>query len=474
MSTAFFCGPKEHFFRPLTWQNRECYAAVLRSVFERVHGAHADYSEVLTRERVIAMILHVFSDPGYRAHVFDPGEVISEEKERAAAAQMLLELKAHGWLEDNKDPIDLKPTLKLTRAGKEFAEVFSNLDNSRTKTRQRNMRSAKKSLDAFLQSLDADELLDGYDYATRVVQDLQDDIEYFRMLLQSLTREALEQKVAWEEFNEFVERRFAREYSVRLVADSAERHRGNILEMLDLIRSFDAAKRANVDGTLKQRAPWIESEVQGRSPMLWLCERIEGMVEAACSLKLPMLRVEMGNYVKRFTSLLRQALSLDYSAASPLGRTMSWLKARRGDHRRALLDALAQRLAPSEVGLTGSSVRWPTRGKVVDPAEQGPILVDEASRLEAAMRRAEAEAFAFSELEILEVLRRHMDTHAIRLSELPADSATDVLVSLHAVGAARSTEGRTKVLARKLGQSFETDYFIATDYELQPQESIES
>ncbi|WP_153067387.1 hypothetical protein [Steroidobacter cummioxidans] len=333
---------------------------------------------------------------------------------------------------------------------------------------------SQESLDAFLQSLDADELLDGYDYATRVVQDLQEDIEYFRMLLQSLTREALEQKVAWEEFNEFVERRFAREYSVRLVADSAERHRGNILEMLDLIRSFDADKRATVDGTLKQRAPWIEMEVQGRSPMLWLCERIESMVEAACSLKLPMLRVEMGNYVKRFTSLLRQALSLDYSAASPLGRTMSWLKAGDGTQRYALLDALARRLAPSEISLIGSGVRWPRREKASDPPEQGPIVVDEASRLEAAMRRAEAEAFAFSELEILEVLRRHMDVHAIRLSQLPAASATDVLVSLHAIGAARSTEGRRKVLARKLAQPFETDYFIATDYELRPQDPVES
>lgn len=473
MSTAFFCGPKEHFFRPLTWQDRECYAAVLRSLFERVHGPHADYSEVLTRERVISMILQVLSQPTYREHAFDPGEIVSEEKERAAAAQILLELKAHGWLEDHKDPIDLKPTLKLTRAGKEFAEVFSSLDNSRIKTRQRNMRSAKKSLDAFLHSLDADELLDGYDYATRVVQDLQEDIEYFRMLLQSLTREALEQKVAWEEFNEFVEKRFAREYSVRLVADSAERHRGNILEMLDLIRCFDAIKRGSVDGALKQRAPWLETEVQGRSPMLWLCERIESMVEAACTLKLPMLRIEMGNYVKRFTSLLRQALSLDYGAASPLGRTMSWLKAREREQRRALLDALAERLAPSEVGLIISSVRWPTRTKPIDPAEQGPLLIDETSRLEAAMRRAEAEAFAFSELEILEILRSHIGAQGVRLSELPAASAVDVLVNLHAVGAARSAEGRSKVLARKLGQSFETEYFIATDYELTHQESIE-
>ena len=75
-------------------------------------------------------------------------------------------LKEHGWLEDYKDPIDLKPALKMTRAGKEVAEVLSNLDNSRARTRQRNMRSAKKALGHLAASHDVDELLDGYDFAT--------------------------------------------------------------------------------------------------------------------------------------------------------------------------------------------------------------------------------------------------------------------------------------------------------------------
>ena len=38
---------------------------------------------------------------------------------------------------------------------------------------------------------------------------------------EALTREALAQKVAWGEFNEFIDKRFAKEYAVRLVADSA-------------------------------------------------------------------------------------------------------------------------------------------------------------------------------------------------------------------------------------------------------------
>lgn len=308
----FFAPPREHFFRPLTHDNRELCAAVLRALHERVHGANADYAETLTRDVVLEVILRALADSMLRALAFDAGQPVRPEEERAYAGELLRKLKEHGWLEDYRDPIDLKPTLKLSRAGRAFSEAFANLDDSRAKTRQRNMRSARKALAAFIATRDADELLDAHEFASRVVQDLQDDIEYFRHLIQSLTREALAQKVAWNEFNDFIERRFVREYAVRLVADSAERHRGQIIEALDQVRALDSELRALADGHLLQRAPWLEQEVQGRSPLLWLSDRVENMVEAACSLKLPMLRSEMNNYVRRFTSLLRQALSLDY------------------------------------------------------------------------------------------------------------------------------------------------------------------
>lgn len=191
MANVFFTGKRDQFFRPLTHGDRECCAAVLRSLYDRVHGPNADYSEALTRELVVNMIFQVLADPVLRALAFEPGKSTSVEDERTYASELVRKLKEHAWLEDHKDPIDLKPTLKMTSAGKEVAEVLSNLDNSRARTRQRNMRSAKMALAAFVAGHDVDELLDGYDFATRVVQDLQDDIEYFRTLIQSPTREAL-------------------------------------------------------------------------------------------------------------------------------------------------------------------------------------------------------------------------------------------------------------------------------------------
>ena len=43
MANAFFTGKREQFFRPLTHGDRECCAAVLRSLYDRIHGPNADY-----------------------------------------------------------------------------------------------------------------------------------------------------------------------------------------------------------------------------------------------------------------------------------------------------------------------------------------------------------------------------------------------------------------------------------------------
>lgn len=462
----FFTPPREHFFRPLTHDNRELCAFVLRALHERVHGANADYAEVLTRDLVLEVIQQALAEPTLRHLAFGDAKTTRAEEERAYAGELVRKLKEHGWLEDYRDPIDLRPTLKLSRAGKAFSETFANMDDSRAKTRQRNMRSARKALTAFSATADADELLDAHEFASRVVQDLQDDIEYFRLLIQSLTREALEQKVAWNEFNEFIEKRFAREYAVRLVADSAERHRGQINEALEEVRALAGEQRTLIDAHLLQRAPWLEQTSHGRSPMLWLADRIESMVDAACGLKLPMLRSEMNNYVRRFTSLLRQALSLDYGAESPLGRSMAWLKDKPAPAREMLLDILAQRLATSEVRLPGGVLRWTVRDRETVAPEQTAPAVDQASRLDALLRRAEAEAFSFSDQQVLQGLLPYLQDGPITLAALPVASAEDAVRVLHAVGAARSAEGRSLLQARRTAAQIRTPYFQADDYEL--------
>jgi len=466
-SAIFFHGSTEHFFRPLTWQDREACAAVLRALHERVHGPEADHAQSLTKDLLIEICLGVITMPAYREGSMPSVQSVNAEAERAYALNLLRTLKEYGWIEDYKDPIDLQPVLKLTRAGKAFAETFAELDNTRHKTRQRNMRSARKALLAFLELRDEDELLDAHDYASRVVQDLQDDIEYFRALMQSLTREALTQKLAWDDFNDFLERRFGKEMSVRLVADSVDRHRGQIIELLDQIRAWPEDQRARTDAALRQRAAWLEPMVSGgRSPTLWLCERMEALIDAACELKLPMLRSEMHNYVRRFTSLLRQALSLDYGAESAMGLTLAGIKAADAQGKTDWLERLGRRLSTAEVRLLpAGSLRWTQRERQQVDVEEPEWRIRSDARLEAALRRAEAEAFVISEEGLLRQLGQ-VSAVSLRLSDLAARRADEVLATLHAVGAARSMHGRERWQVRKLGERFETTTFIADDYEL--------
>lgn len=432
-----------------------------------MHGPEADYAQALTKDLVLEVCLGVIAQPIYREGALSASQAVNAEAERGYALNLLRALKEHGWLEDYKDPIDLQPVLKLTRAGKAFAETFAELDNTRHKTRQRNMRSARKALLAFLDNRDEDELLDAHDYASRVVQDLQDDIEYFRALMQSLTREALTQKLAWDEFNEFLERRFSKEMAVRLVADSVDRHRGHLIELLDQIRAWPAEQRERADAALLQRADWLEPMLgDGRSATLWLCQRVEALIDAACELKLPMLRNEMHNYVRRFTGLLRQALSLDYSAESPMGLTLAGIKAADAAGKDAWLELLGRRLATAELRLLpAGSLRWSQRERQQVEGDDAEWRIRANSRLEAALRRAEAEAFVISEDAVLRQLGQ-ASAVSLRLSDLASRRADEVLTSLHAVGAARSTQGRERWAVRKLGVRFETTSFIADDYEL--------
>lgn len=477
-STVFFRGAATHFFRPLNWQDREACAAVLRQLHERVHGPDADYAEALTRELVLDIIQGVIAQPAYREGALAALQAVDAQAERDYSLKLLRDLKEHGWLEDYKDPIELRPTLKLTRAGKVFSESFAELDNNRHKTRQRNMRSARKALQAFLDSRDEDELLDAYEYAHHVVEDLQDDIEYFRQLMQALTREALTQKLAWDEFNDFLERRFSKEMSVRLVADSVDRHRSQIIELLDHIRAWPPEVRLKLDAALLQRDTWLESRLEGRGATLWLCQRIEDLIDSACDIKLPMLRSEMHNYVRRFTSLLRQALSLDYGAESPMGLTLAGLKSADALFRNAWLDALGQRLATAEVRLPTGGLRWTQRDRQEVEGSDIAWQIRPDSRLEAAMRRAEAEAFVISESQLLAALESQAKargrSRAVRLSDLATEQADEVLTTLHVVGAARSMQGRKHWQARKLPLRFETSSFVADDYELHPRDQADS
>jgi hypothetical protein len=117
--------------------------------------------------------------------------------------------------------------------------------------------------------------------------------------------------------------------------------------------------------------------------------------------------------------------------------------------------------------LPGGVLRWTVHDREASYTAQDPLVVDDESRLAAILRRAEAEAFAFSDRDVLRGLLPLLEQGPVSLDALPVENAADAVRVLHAVGAARSAEGRElRVQARKFGTQVRNEFFAADNFVL--------
>src|SRR5579862_629293 len=467
----FFSPERPQFFRPLTWGRRELITSCVKALYDTLYGAAAAHAAPMTRERVRSLFISILRSRDWSALLTieaDDDGVVDLSDEMRVASSLIRDLESYGWLESESDRVTLERVFRFTRAGKHVAGALAQLDRPRSKTRQRNMRSAKGHLSAFLQAFDPDDLLDAWDYANRVTADLQEDIEYFSALVRGLARDAIERKLAWSEFADFLDNRFRSEFAARLVADNAERHREDILKYLDDIRRLPVSRLSDAESQLLQRAPWIANEETHGRALSWLLRQIEAAVDSACERKLPELRTAMRNYINRFTSLLRQVMAMEASfGTSALGRICDAIKESPPKHQQDWLDALATHFALSRLRLIDPQtlrVDAPSARRRASALLASPTLTL-AGRLEAAERRAAAAAFDFTTEDILESLDAALLLHpqGTTLSRLPQTSALQAIYAMHVMSAAQGLEGRERFKAKPLDELARTETFDTPD-----------
>lgn len=381
------------------------------------------------------------------------------------ASALIRGLLKDGWLETYGDRVGLVTAYRFSRAGKLFAEAIWSLSRLRTRSRQRNVRGCRNALDAALKNVDAYDLVDAYDYAEKVISDLSEGVDYFQELVRRLMSEA--SRTPWDEFIEFLDR-FEKDFKKQMTADNVERHRQAIRETIQKLRSISQDKFDALEQQLCDIASWANTDKQAESTFDWMLDRVEEMVEAACKTKHPELLKAMNVYVRRATSIVQQATLLrggqsrhSYSKAIALIADLS------GDAQTAMLMKLGEAIASAEVRvLDPSSFKFRTavqRRKALAVTVQPRITRE--SRLAAAMHRAEAGAFALSNDDVLESVRRELRlrNRPLRLSTLPVAAATDVLHAMQAVEAIRS--GRASdISATKLPTRLYNDFYSANDY----------
>ena len=325
--SIFFEAEKQRFFRPLNSSRRELISACLRALYERLHGPSADYGHNLNREALKELILPVVREYQNALDLEDGQDEFSaldSADPPALTAAIMRALLRDGWLEQFPDRHGLVTAFRLSRPGKLFAEAFWSLSRP-SRSRQRNMRGCRNALEAALSERgDAHDVVDAYEYAEKVIEDLTDGIDYLQERIRHLMREAT-LHAQWDDFVAFLER-FQRDYARQLTADSATLNRQSIRQKIEALRQHsDDARFQRIDAQLRDIAQWAVQEYSGPSVLEWLLDRIDDLVTAAWETKQPSLVRAMETYVRRITGLVQQSMML-----------------RTGQNRHAYLSAIAR------------------------------------------------------------------------------------------------------------------------------------
>ncbi|MES2355087.1 MAG: Wadjet anti-phage system protein JetA family protein [Pseudomonadota bacterium] len=469
----FFEAERQHFFRPLSSKRRELVVACLHCLYDRLHGPGADYSHHLTRDRLRELLEPIIQTMANE--VANDSDAVDDElagiesgNDQQIASALIRSLLRDGWLETFGDRAGLVTAYRFTRAGKLFAEALWVLDRPRARTRQRNMRSCRNSLDAALRNVDAYDLIDAYDYAEKVISDLTEGVDYFQELVRRLMAEA--SLAPWDEFMEFLDR-FEKEFKKQLTADNVDRHRQAIRETLSKLRGMEDGRYRTLENQLNDIARWATQEDSGNSTFDWMLDRIEDMVEAACNTKQPELIKAMNGYIRRAASIVQQAMTLRsgrrrhaYSVAIAQAAVLQ------GNEQQIFLERLGQNIGAAEVRLLDPATfklrSVSQRRKALTVTAQPKVTRD--SRLAAAIHRAEAGAFALSNDEVLQALRDELRINArpVRLSALPIRTAIDVLQAMQAVEAVRASRDDTLKIT-KLSTRLLNEYYSGSDYQIE-------
>ncbi len=465
----FFTPERSHLFRPLIGKYREQVAACLRELYRRIYGSWGEERQIHDREHLIA----AFQEALARAPVLDEtpeeGRQAPRRNEREQAGWILNQLLDHGWLERLVDEATLQSSYGFTRAGRRFSQAMTETAGGRFRTRHRNTRNTRNALQAFLESGEVYDLLDGFEYSERIVSDFSDVIseldERKRQLVHAVESQRQTQRAS-DEFFDYMEKRFMPDIAVRLSADSVEKYRDEIQDLVNRARRKRKDFKAKAEGDLRTAAPELIGDPR-QSLYLTILDRIEGRLHGACTVMLPALRDALNGLTRRADIIIRQ-LSYGGARQNRLRELCAQLRqqpAAQDAALRAAGDALASfNLAlpdPDSLRLRSGEPRREVETRLEAQAEPDP-----ATRRELFLQQALELAFSVNNRALREYLAAAVGRNGrVRTDQLPVQDARDLLMSAHAIEAAGQADPSNAFLfeVTPLNQQLRSEHFHTAD-----------
>lgn len=464
----FFSDSRPHFFNPLTGKYRELVAECLRLLYQRLYTDLRDYGHAINREQLV----DIFKEAVARAPILDAdtidlnngdGDDANEGRfktQRDLASFIINRLIENGWLEKQVDETSLQSSYGFTRMGRLFTQPFADNDANQFRTRNRNTRNTRNSLQAFYDQGEINDLLDAYEYSERIISDFTDVIAELEERKRQLVREVESRQLiqqASDEFFDFMETVFKPDLEVRLSADSVEKYRDQISDIITKIRrkrkygvgdAETAAKdwRAVMEIRLRKALP--QKVVPGISLLETLLQTIDSRLKNACDIMLPALRRALNTFTQRADIIIRQLSYINsrgHDDVMDIYRSLSNLTVEQQDQ---VLLAQGEAIASIQMGFIDPAqiqLRAPRNIHIVRS------LLDEEKALDAEAQKALFVQQALDKAFIVQssslrdyVYASLLQKGEINSSELQANNMQELLNLSHAieVGAAANLSSR--------------------------------
>jgi hypothetical protein len=466
----FFSDSRQHFFNPLTGKYRELVAQCLSLLYRRLYTDLRDYGNAMSREQLV----DIFKEAIARAPILDAdreeedlgeqGDMLEQEgrfkSQRDLASFVINRLVENGWLEKQVDETTLQSTYGFSRMGRLFTQPFADNQANHFRTRNRNTRNTRNSLQAFYEQGEIHDLLDAYEYSERIISDFTDVIAELEERKRQLVREVESRQLiqqASDEFFDFMETVFKPDLEVRLSADSVEKYRDQISDIITKIRrkrkygqgdEETAAKdwRAVMEIRLRKALP--QRVVQGVSLLDTLLQTIESRLKNACDIMLPALRRALNTFTQRADIIIRQLSYINSRSQDDLMdiyRSLGQLSTEQQDE---LFVQQGETLAGMLLGFVDPAqiqLRAARQQQVVRSTLEGDKALDVEAQKEIFIQQALDKAFILQGSEIrLYVQKALSENGSVNSRQLGASNMQELLNLAHAVevGAADNLSSR--------------------------------
>lgn len=451
----FFSDSRQHFFNPLTGKYRELVAECLSLLYQRLYTDLRDYGNALSRDQLV----DIFKEAIARSPILDADkddestDLLEQEgrfkSQRDLASFVINRLVENGWLEKQVDETNLQSTYGFTRMGRLFTQPFADNQANHFRTRNRNTRNTRNSLQAFYEQGEIHDLLDAYEYSERIISDFTDVIAELEERKRQLVREVESRQLiqqASDEFFDFMETVFKPDLEIRLSADSVEKYRDQIADIIGKIRrkrkygqgdAETASKDWRAVMELRLRKAMPQRVIQGVSLLDTLLQAVELRLKNACEIMLPALRRALNTFTQRADIIIRQLSYINSRGQDDfmdIYRSLAKLSPEQQNH---ILQQQGDNLAAMQLGFVDPAqiqLRAPRQQQVIRSALDSDKPFDLAAQKEIFIQQMLDKAFILQGSAVRDYVQQSLSVKGnINSRDLSADNMQELLNLAHAV-----------------------------------------